>query len=108
MPVRFGAVASEPRRCVRFRVAARLHRLLPAAGCAAPADQTLERRSYADPLCDWVTNMPGTLHLLEALINFYHPCWVVIVTPDKVYENREWEYDYREYERVGAHDILKR
>jgi len=34
----------------------------------------------------------GSLHLLEALRPLQHPCAVVMVTTDKVYENREWPY----------------
>jgi len=54
------------------------------------AAQPLVRRSYQDPLCTWATNVMGTLHLLEALKPLQHSCAVVMVTTDKVYENREW------------------
>ena len=27
-----------------------------------------------------------------------------MVTTDKVYENREWEYGYRENDKLGGHD----
>jgi CDP-glucose 4,6-dehydratase len=29
---------------------------------------------------------------------------VVLITTDKVYENREWEWGYREHDRLGGHD----
>ena len=32
------------------------------------------------------------------------PCAVVMVTTDKVYENQEWDYGYRENDRLGGHD----
>lgn len=68
------------------------------------AAQPLVRRSYADPLGTWATNVQGCLHLLEALRPLDHPCAVVLVTTDKVYANREWCYGYRETDRLGGHD----
>ncbi|QNI66410.1 CDP-glucose 4,6-dehydratase [Synechococcus sp. BMK-MC-1] len=68
------------------------------------AAQPLVRRSYADPLGTWATNLQGSLHLLEALKPLQHPCAVVMITTDKVYENREWAYGYRESDRLGGHD----
>ena len=68
------------------------------------AAQALVRRSYQDPLGTWATNVNGSLHLLEALRQLQHPCAVVMVTTDKVYENREWAYGYREPDRLGGHD----
>ncbi|MEI6830074.1 MAG: CDP-glucose 4,6-dehydratase [Synechococcaceae cyanobacterium ELA445] len=68
------------------------------------AAQSLVRRSYGDPLGTWATNVQGSLHLLEALRSLQHPCAVVMVTTDKVYENREWDYGYREQDRLGGHD----
>ena len=68
------------------------------------AAQALVRRGYADPLGTWATNVQGSLHLLEALRAVPHPCAVVMVTTDKVYENREWLHGYREPDRLGGHD----
>lgn len=68
------------------------------------AAQPLVRLSYADPLGTWATNVMGSLHLLEALRPLQHTCAVVMVTTDKVYENREWPYGYREPDRLGGHD----
>lgn len=68
------------------------------------AAQPLVRRSYAEPALTWQTNVMGTVHLLEALRAIRHPCAVVIVTTDKVYENREWEHAYRETDRLGGVD----
>jgi CDP-glucose 4,6-dehydratase len=68
------------------------------------AAQPLVRHSYADPLGTWATNVQGSLYLLEALKPLQHPCAVVMVTTDKVYENREWAYGYREPDRLGGHD----
>ena len=41
---------------------------------------------------------------MQALKNKRVPCAVIMVTTDKVYENREWEYGYRESDRLGGHD----
>jgi CDP-glucose 4,6-dehydratase len=68
------------------------------------AAQPLVRHSYNDPLGTWATNVQGSLNLLEALKPLQHPCAVVMVTTDKVYENQEWAYGYREPDRLGGHD----
>jgi CDP-glucose 4,6-dehydratase len=68
------------------------------------AAQALVRRSYADPIGTWATNVQGSLHLLEALRSLRLPCAVVMVTTDKVYENREWCFGYRETDRLGGLD----
>jgi len=68
------------------------------------AAQPLVRQSYLDPLGTWATNVIGSLHLLEALKPLHHRCAVAMVTTDKVYENREWTYGYRENDPLGGHD----
>jgi CDP-glucose 4,6-dehydratase len=68
------------------------------------AAQALVRRGYADPIGTWATNVQGSLHLLEALRPLRQPCAVVMVTTDKVYANREWNFGYRETDRLGGHD----
>ena len=68
------------------------------------AAQPLVRRSYHDPLGTWSTNVQGSLQLLEALKPLEPPCCVVMVTTDKVYANQDWDYGYRESDRLGGHD----
>lgn len=68
------------------------------------AAQSLVLRSYRDPLMTWETNVTGTLNLLEAAKALARPVSVVVVTTDKVYKNREWEYAYREDDELGGHD----
>jgi CDP-glucose 4,6-dehydratase len=68
------------------------------------AAQSLVRRSYCDPLGTWATNVQGSLNLLEALKPLQHSCAVVMVTTDKVYANQEWDFGYRENDRLGGHD----
>lgn len=68
------------------------------------AAQALVRRSYREPLRTWRTNVDGTLNVLEAVRALGRPVVVVVVTTDKVYRNREWEYAYRETDELGGHD----
>ncbi|MFN9623811.1 MAG: CDP-glucose 4,6-dehydratase [Cyanobacteriota bacterium] len=68
------------------------------------AAQPLVRRSYAEPLATWETNVMGTLHVLEALRSQAQPCTAVLITTDKVYSNKEWLYGYRESDPLGGHD----
>lgn len=68
------------------------------------AAQPLVLRSYREPVLTWQTNVIGTLNLLEALRGASHRCAVVVVTTDKVYENREGNFAYSETDRLGGHD----
>ena len=68
------------------------------------AAQPLVRQSYREPLLTWQTNVMGTLNLLEALRPLKKLCAVVIATTDKVYDNKEWVYGYRENDPLGGKD----
>lgn len=68
------------------------------------AAQPLVRASYADPLATFATNVMGTTHLLEAIRGVDSVQAVVIITTDKVYDNREWVYPYREVDPLGGVD----
>ncbi len=68
------------------------------------AAQPLVRRSYADPLGTYATNVMGTAHVLESVRNCRSVRAVVCVATDKCYENREWERPYREDDSLGGHD----
>lgn len=68
------------------------------------AAQPLVRRSYADPVGTYATNVMGTVHLLEAVRKTTSVRAVVCVTTDKCYENREWVWPYREKDSLGGHD----
>ncbi len=68
------------------------------------AAQPIVRLSYQMPQETWNTNVMGTVHLLDALRGWRAPCAVVVVTTDKVYENREWLHAYRETDHLGGHD----
>lgn len=69
------------------------------------AAQPIVRRSYAEPLETFHTNAVGTANLLEAVRRAESPCVVVVVTSDKCYDNREWEFAYRENDPLGGHDV---
>lgn len=69
------------------------------------AAQSLVRRSYKDPLETLQTNMLGTANLLEAVRRRGRACTIVVVTTDKCYENREWDFAYREEDRLGGWDV---
>ena len=69
------------------------------------AAQPIVRLSYVQPLETFQTNAVGTANLLEAVRHAELPCPVVVVTSDKCYENREWEFAYRENDPLGGHDI---
>ncbi|RPG19634.1 MAG: CDP-glucose 4,6-dehydratase [Pelagibacteraceae bacterium TMED124] len=68
------------------------------------AAQPLVRMSYQKPLETWDINVMGTLNLLDSLKDLNKKCAVVVVTTDKVYFNREWEYSYRENDLLGGFD----
>jgi len=69
------------------------------------AAQPIVRRSYAEPLATFQTNALGTANLLESVRNAELASILVIVTSDKCYENREWEFAYRENDPLGGHDV---
>ena len=50
------------------------------------------------------TNVMGTVNLLECVRNCRSVKSVVNVTTDKVYENKEWEYGYRENDTLNGYD----
>lgn len=68
------------------------------------AAQALVRRSYREPVLTWETNVIGTLNLLDGALQLGRKVSVVVVTSDKVYRNREWEFAYREDDELGGHD----
>jgi CDP-glucose 4,6-dehydratase len=68
------------------------------------AAQPLVRRSYRFPAITFETNVTGTANVLEAVKSLQNKCSVVIVTTDKVYENRETHDLYKETDRLGGYD----
>jgi CDP-glucose 4,6-dehydratase len=68
------------------------------------AAQPLVRKSYLDPLETYQTNVIGTLSVYEACRSAESVKAIVSITTDKVYENREWEWGYRETDSLGGYD----
>ncbi|RZK32381.1 MAG: CDP-glucose 4,6-dehydratase, partial [Hymenobacter sp.] len=68
------------------------------------AAQPLVRLSYDIPAETFEVNALGTAYMLEAVRQLEKPCTVVLITTDKVYENKEWVYPYRETDRLGGYD----
>ncbi len=69
------------------------------------AAQALVRRSFVQPRETFQTNVMGTVNVLDAVrLHGEDVRAVVNVTSDKCYENREWEWGYREDEPMGGHD----
>lgn len=68
------------------------------------AAQPIVRESYKNPRYTYETNVIGTLNLLECtrLSNFVKS--FLNVTTDKVYENEEWCWGYREDEPLNGFD----
>lgn len=68
------------------------------------AAQPLVRESYRDPVGTYETNVMGTVNVLECIRQCPAVISAVIVTTDKVYENREWQRGYREDDRLDGYD----
>lgn len=68
------------------------------------AAQPLVRASYREPVETFAANVMGTIHLLDALRAVSDCRAAVMITTDKVYENREWSWPYREIDALGGHD----
>jgi CDP-glucose 4,6-dehydratase len=68
------------------------------------AAQPLVRLSYQEPVLTYATNVMGTVNVLEAARKCNNLKAIVSVTTDKCYENKEWEWGYRENEPMGGHD----
>ena len=68
------------------------------------AAQPIVRRSYDEPRTTFQTNLLGTINVLESIRNTSSVKVGVFITSDKCYENVEWEYGYREIDRLGGKD----
>lgn len=68
------------------------------------AAQSLVRKSYRKPIDTYTINVIGTINILEAIRKTDSVKSVVVITTDKVYENKEWHWAYRETERLGGFD----
>jgi CDP-glucose 4,6-dehydratase len=68
------------------------------------AAQPIVRDSYKEPVYTYETNVMGTVHILECVRLTPSVKSFLNVTTDKVYENKEWEYGYRESDPLDGYD----
>jgi CDP-glucose 4,6-dehydratase len=68
------------------------------------AAQPLVRLSYREPAATFETNVMGTVNILEAIRLTASVKSFINVTTDKVYENKEWHWGYRENENLCGLD----
>jgi len=68
------------------------------------AAQPIVRDSYKDPVYTIKTNAMGTTTVLEMIRIKECIKSAVLITTDKVYENKEWIWPYRENDRLWWHD----
>ena len=68
------------------------------------AAQPIVRESYRAPVYTYETNVMGTVHILECVRKTDCVRSFLNVTTDKVYENKEWEWGYRENEPLDGFD----
>lgn len=68
------------------------------------AAQPLVRESFTNPTETFATNVMGTVNVLEACRQCESVVAALMVTTDKCYENKEWQWGYRENEALGGHD----
>lgn len=68
------------------------------------AAQPLVRESYSNPVYTYETNVMGTVNVLECVRQTKSVKSVINVTTDKVYQNKEWNWGYRENEELNGFD----
>lgn len=69
------------------------------------AAQAIVRDGYDRPAETFATNVVGTANVLEiARAHRDSLSGVIVVTSDKCYDNREWDWGYRETDRLGGRD----
>lgn len=68
------------------------------------AAQPIVRDSYKDPHYTYETNVMGTVNILECVRLSNCVKSFLNVTTDKVYQNNEWEWGYRENEPLDGFD----
>ena len=68
------------------------------------AAQPLVRESYKNPVATFESNVIGTLNILDCARELESLKAIVVITTDKVYENKEWIWGYRENDALGGYD----
>lgn len=68
------------------------------------AAQPLVLDSYDRPLYTFEVNTQGTAHVLDALRFMEKPCTAIMITTDKVYENKDLGTLFKEEDKLGGYD----
>lgn len=68
------------------------------------AAQALVRPAFSDPISTMNTNAIGSANVLEAVRHLNKHVVCIMITSDKVYENKEWVWGYRENDALGGKD----
>ena len=68
------------------------------------AAQALVRKSITHPFETFRVNALGMASVLEAIKSYGKIVPTVLITSDKVYENREWYWGYKETDELGGKD----
>lgn len=68
------------------------------------AAQPIVRESYRDPVGTYSANVMGTVHILECIRRSSCVRSFLNVTTDKVYENHQWPWGYRETDGLNGFD----
>jgi CDP-glucose 4,6-dehydratase len=68
------------------------------------AAQALVKSAYENPIDTFSTNALGSINVLEAIRTLNQKVVVIMITSDKVYDNKEWEWGYRETDQIGGKD----
>lgn len=69
------------------------------------AAQPIVSISYSDPIETISSNVMGTVNVLESLRNLNINCTTIMITSDKVYDNIEQVWGYKEDDKIGGKDI---
>jgi len=69
------------------------------------AAQAIVRRAFHDPVGTVASNVLGTVHLLDALRTAPSLRVVLVITSDKVYQNRDTGAPFREGDALGGNEI---
>lgn len=68
------------------------------------AAQPIVIESYKEPVLTYETNVMGTVNILECVRQTESVKSFLNITTDKVYENKEWPWGYRENEPLDGYD----
>lgn len=68
------------------------------------AAQPLVIESYNNPVYTFETNIMGTVNILESVRELNNLECAIMITTDKVYDNKEWVWGYRENDALGGND----